>query len=35
MTEENERVHGVYDLLYESLQAINEGYDPEAIIVVR
>lgn len=31
MTEENERVHGVYDLLFEALQAINEQYDPEAI----
>ena len=31
LTEENERVHGVYDLLYEALQAINERFDPEAI----
>lgn len=31
MTEQNERVSGVYNLLLESLQAINEQYDPEAI----
>jgi len=31
LTEENERVHGVYDLLHEALHAINEEYDPEAI----
>ncbi|MCZ2259353.1 DNA repair protein RecO [Sporosarcina sp. G11-34] len=31
LTEDNERVFGVYDLLYESLHAINEQYDPEAI----
>lgn len=31
LTEQDERIHGVYDLLYEALHAINEGYDPEAI----
>jgi len=31
LTEENERFHGVYDLLHESLLAINEEYDPEAV----
>ena len=31
LTEDNERVFGVYDLLYEALHAINEQYDPEAI----
>ena len=31
LTEDNERIHGVYDLLHEALQAINEEYDPEAI----
>lgn len=31
LTEENERYHGVYDLLHEALQAINEEFDPEAI----
>ena len=31
LTEQDERINGVYDLLYEALNAINEGYDPEAI----
>ncbi len=31
MTEENERVLGVYELLYDALHAMNEGFDPEAI----
>ena len=31
MTEDNERVLGVYELLYEALQAMNDGFDPEAI----
>lgn len=31
MTEQNEKVAGVYNLLKEALQAINEEYDPEAI----
>lgn len=31
LTEDNERVPGIYDLLYESLQAINDEFDPEAI----
>lgn len=31
LTEGNEQVFGVYDLLYEALHAINEQYDPEAI----
>ncbi|WP_438310994.1 DNA repair protein RecO [Sporosarcina sp. FA9] len=31
LTEENERRQGVYTLLYEALNAINEHYDPEAI----
>lgn len=31
LTEENERMAGIYDLLLEALQAINEGFDPEAI----
>jgi len=31
LTEDNQLVHGVYDLLYDALRAINDGYDPEAI----
>lgn len=31
LTEENDRVSGIYGLLYDALHAINEEYDPEAI----
>ena len=31
LTEDNERIAGIYGLLYEALHAINEQYDPEAI----
>lgn len=31
LTEDTERIYGIYDLLYEALHAINEQYDPEAI----
>ena len=31
LTEDNEQLYGVYDLLHEALHAINEKFDPEAI----
>jgi DNA repair protein RecO (recombination protein O) len=31
LTEDDDRIHGIYSLLYEALHAINEQYDPEAI----
>jgi len=31
LTEDNQRIAGIYGLLYEALHAINEQYDPEAI----
>ncbi|MHA6259463.1 DNA repair protein RecO [Sporosarcina sp. CAU 1771] len=31
LTEDNERIVGVYDLLYDALHTISEQYDPEAI----
>lgn len=31
LTENNERIQGIYELLYDALHAIDERYDPEAI----
>ncbi|WJY28496.1 MULTISPECIES: DNA repair protein RecO [Sporosarcina] len=31
LTEDGSRLSGVFDLLYDSLHAIDEGYDPEAV----